>query len=209
MNLQIPIQVVFAINESIDYYPEMTKDIDIWTPSLYTIRDADIHYQQGRGKEIWSYVCTGGNPLVPNKPNHDRWFLLQNFKKGSTGFLNWGLNYWGNVSSDLWAKDIYDGYGNYDNSAIGQGDGVLMYPDATASIRLKGLLRGVEDYQYAWMLRDLYSKAGKNVSEPLANKVEELLAMNKLMGQISAGDSDCIDRWRDDVCEAILQLQKR
>jgi hypothetical protein len=208
MKLRVPIQVVFAVNQSIDYYPEMVKDIDIWTPSLYTLRESDIAYQHGRNKEIWSYVCTGGNPLVPNKPNHDRWFFLQNFKQGATGFLNWGLNYWGNLSKEAWVKGIYDGYGNYDNAAIGQGDGVLMYPGANPSIRLKGLMRGVEDYQYAWLLRETYIKYSDTiVAGSVSNKVEALLAMDKLMPLIQSSSVNCIDKWQEQVANMIVTMR--
>jgi len=208
MKLRVPIEVVFAVNQSIDYYPEMTKDIDIWTPSLYTLRESDIAYQHGRNREIWSYVCSGGNPLIPNKPNHDRWFFLQNFKMGATGFLNWGLNYWGNPTKEQWNNGIYDGYGNYDNSASGQGDGVLMYPGANPSIRLKGLMRGVEDYQYVWLLKLAYLKNSDTIiGKSVSKEVEDLLSMDKLMLQIQSGSENCIDKWREEVASVIMKLR--
>jgi len=209
MNLRVPLLVVFSTNEPIIVDPKLAEKIDIWCPSLYTLRDEDVKHQHDRGKEIWNYVCTGGNPLVTNNIVQDRWFYLETFRKNSQGFLNWGLNYWNYSDRESWEKNkIYTGYTQYDNSAIGQGDGVIFYPGPTASIRLKGLMRGVEDYQFAWLLADTYNKKKDTPKgKSLSGKVDKLLKMENLMKEIKEGNPLAVDYWRHDVAETIIKLK--
>jgi len=134
--------------------------VDIWVP-LWPLHDEEN--AQGRlnaGDELWSYtaLCQGKEP----SPFWQLDFPVLNYRIpmwGSwryqmTGLLYWSVVYWDRVK-DPWLDQLTI-YGRYN------GDGSLLYPGAdagidgpVASIRLKNIREGMEDYEYFKILADL------------------------------------------------------
>jgi hypothetical protein len=135
----------------------------------------------GAGSDLWSYTScnTGfGNApewMVDYPPINER---IQ------AGFLNWtqsatGILYY---RSDGWtAGNTLNSWNNVDTTACGggfgrPGDGIFLYPpgpiastESAPGIRLKAIRDGIQDYEYAQMLKNLGQGAFVNsVIQPIA-----------------------------------------
>jgi hypothetical protein len=133
------------------------------------------------GGDLWSYTsCNtgfGNTPewMVDYPPINER---IQ------AGFLNWtqgaaGILYY---RSDGWtAGNTIGSWNNVDTTACGgglgrPGDGIFLYPpgpigspESAPGIRLKAIRDGIQDYEYAQMLKSLGQSAFTNsVVQPIA-----------------------------------------
>jgi hypothetical protein len=133
------------------------------------------------GGDLWSYAtCNtgfGNTPewMVDYPPINER---IQ------AGFLNWtqgatGILYW---RSDGWtAGNTIGSWNNVDTTGCGgglgrPGDGIFLYPpgpiastESAPGIRLKAIRDGIQDYEYAQMLKNLGHVAFVNsVTQPIA-----------------------------------------
>jgi hypothetical protein len=135
--------------------------VDIWTilPDQYDNNLDLVKEAIAKGDEVWSY-----NTLVQDSYS-PKWaidftpidfriqpgFISQSL--GLTGVLYWKVDNW---TDDPWneiAPDV--------SAALSPGDGMLMYPNkqvgtqgAVASMRMKWLRKGVEDYEYVQILKE-------------------------------------------------------
>jgi hypothetical protein len=136
--------------------------VDIWTilPSQHNA--ANIAAAINKGDEVWSY-----NALVQDAYS-PKWTIdfapidariqagFINASLGYTGLLYWRVDRW---DGDVWNNPNNTGYFSSSNYP---GDGLLIYPGdkvglpgrAVASMRLKQLRDGVEDYDYVRLLQD-------------------------------------------------------
>jgi hypothetical protein len=135
----------------------------------------------GGGSDLWSYTsCNtgfGNTPewMVDYPPINER---IQ------AGFLNWtqgatGILYY---RSDGWtAGNTIGSWNNVDTTACGgglgrPGDGIFLYPpgpigstESAPGIRLKAIRDGIQDYEYAQILKSLGQSAFTNaVVQPIA-----------------------------------------
>ena len=129
-----------------DWYCPLTS---VWKPEL----TAQLH---ALGKKVWWYTCCG--PLYPyanfasiEEPWAEARILAwQQYLERSDGLLFWSVNWWRNVKR-LDADDtLQRGLRLWSDLCV-QGDGVLVYPGATAvypSIRLAALRDAVQDYEW-------------------------------------------------------------
>lgn len=133
--------------------------VDIWVvlPKMYDNSKARVGEVLKKGDTVWSY-----NTLIQDAYS-PKWLIdfdPVNFRI-QPGFISQSLNlkgmlYWrvDNWSSNPWDNvDAYSGY---------SGEGMLVYPGQSvgvkgvvASMRLKWLRDGVEDYDYVQILKDL------------------------------------------------------
>ena len=143
--------------------------IDIWCPLFGFVHEASVKRVQAQGDEVWSYTA-----LVQTAPPYDPeyeevkndrppfwqidfpWLSYRiapwlNRRYGITGLLYWSTVYWGSPDRNPWLEPGFRVHWN--------GDGFLFYPgvDAgiegpVASIRLKNLRDGMEDYEYFVLL---------------------------------------------------------
>jgi Glycoside hydrolase 123, catalytic domain/Glycoside hydrolase 123 N-terminal domain len=157
-----------------------------------------------RGREFWSYLCTGPkSPWVSLFIDHPavnlRIWPWMTYQFRMKGILVWRANYWN--SSSLFPPDILQnpwedpmsyvvGYGvPYGQvNSWGNGDGRFLYPpnrdpnrDKTKylcgpvnSIRWEILREGIEDYEYFVLLEKAAKNAGPE-KRALADKARELL----------------------------------
>jgi hypothetical protein len=133
--------------------------VDIWVllPVMYDHSKTEVQKVLKKGDEVWSY-----NTLVQDAYS-PKWeidfrpadFRIQpgfiNQSLGLTGLLYWRVDDW---TGDPW-NNVYAFSGSY------PGEGALVYPGkqvgvqgVVASIRLKWLRDGVEDYDYIQILKN-------------------------------------------------------
>ena len=138
--------------------------VDIWVmlPVMYTNSKARVNEVLKKGDTVWSY-----NTLVQDAYS-PKWLIdfdPINFRI-QPGFINQSLNltgllYW---RVDKWPSDAWSNVNNagtYSSSNY-PGEGMLVYPGqqvgvkgVVASMRMKWLRDGVEDYDYVQILKDL------------------------------------------------------
>ena len=143
--------------------------VDIWVP-LWPLHDEKTAAERlAAGDELWSYTA-----LCQGKPESPFWEtdfpvlnyrvpLWINWRCHMTGLLYWSMVYW-KGGLDMWTdamtylpKGAKLGY---------NGEGSLFYPGAdagidgpVASMRLKNIREGMEDYEYMQMLADMGERA--------------------------------------------------
>ena len=144
----------------------LVGSVDIWAPLWPLFQEGAARERLAAGEEIWSYTA-----LCQGSPHEDTPFweldfpLLNyripmwiNWRFGITGLLYWSTTNW--VSTrDVWTNPLtYDDQYNMEGS--------LLYPgvDAgvqglVASIRLKEIREGLEDYEYLRLLAELRGRA--------------------------------------------------
>ena len=141
--------------------------VDIWVllPVMYNNAKSEVDHVLEKGDSVWSY-----NTLVQDgySPKWEIDFDPVNFRI-QPGFINQSLNltgllYW---RIDRWSSDPWNNVNNTGafSSANYPGEGMLVYPGnlvglpgVVASMRLKWLRDGVEDYEYIQILKDLGKK---------------------------------------------------
>ena len=138
--------------------------VDIWVllPVMYNNSKSHVGEVLKKGDSVWSY-----NTLVQDAYS-PKWLIdfdPVNFRI-QPGFISQSLNltgllYW---RVDKWPSDAWDNVNNAGtySSANYPGEGMLVYPGqpvgvkgVVASMRLKWLRDGVEDYDYVQILKDL------------------------------------------------------
>jgi hypothetical protein len=138
--------------------------VDIWVllPLMYNNNKTQVGEVLKKGDSVWSY-----NTLVQDAYS-PKWLIdfdPVNFRI-QPGFISQSLNltgmlYW---RVDKWPSDAWNNVNNTGtySSANYPGEGMLVYPGqpvgvkgVVASMRLKWLRDGVEDYDYVQILKDL------------------------------------------------------
>ena len=138
--------------------------VDIWVllPVMYNNAKTEVDHVLKKGDSVWSY-----NTLVQDaySPKWEIDFDPIDFRI-QPGFINQSLNltgllYW---RIDRWTSDPWNNVNNTGafSSANYPGEGMLVYPGqqvgvkgVVASMRLKWLRDGVEDYEYVQILKNL------------------------------------------------------
>jgi hypothetical protein len=151
----------------------LVRSVDIWVPLWPMFEEAAVRERLAAGEEIWSYtaLCQGGQYT----PFWELDFPLLNYRIpmwiswhfGITGLLYWSTTNWASAQ-DVWTNPVT--YGNQYNM-----EGLLLYPGAdagvqgfVASIRLKEIREGLEDYEYLKILAQL---RGKTVAEAIVKEI--------------------------------------
>ncbi len=137
--------------------------VDIWVllPLMYNNAKAEVDHVLKKGDAVWSY-----NTLVQDaySPKWEIDFDPVDFRI-QPGFISQSLNmtgllYW---RIDRWPSDPWNNVNNTGafSSANYPGEGMLVYPGqqvgvpgVVASMRLKWLRDGVEDYEYVQILKN-------------------------------------------------------
>ncbi len=162
----------------------LDEAIDIWCPLFAFIHEPSVKEKQAKGDEVWSYSA-----LVQSAPRyHPEYETVRrdnppywqidfpvmsyriapwlNRRYGVTGLLYWSTVYWSSPKRDPWDDPGFRIHFN--------GDGFLFYPgqDAgiegpIASIRLKNLRDGMEDYEYFAILQE---RGGEDAVETIVKQ---------------------------------------
>ena len=173
----------------------LNGSLDIWCSLFPYIDEASFQKVQQAGDDVWIYTALVQSipkfhpnyaVLKPDAPpyhdavNVDRppyWQidfpLLSyriapwiNYRYKSTGLLYWSTCFWGRSHRNPWDNPTYGDHWN--------GEGMLFYPGTEAgihgpiaSVRLKNLRDGMEDYEYFILLKNL---GGEDKAEEIVKK---------------------------------------
>ena len=143
--------------------------IDIWCPLFGFVDEQTIARVKAEGDDVWSYsaLVQSAPPYHPEyetvKGDNPPYWQIDfpvtayrvapwlNRRYGITGLLYWSVVYWGSPDRNPWQDPGFRIRWN--------GDGALLYPGSDAgidgpiaSIRLKNLRDGMEDYEYFVLL---------------------------------------------------------
>jgi len=138
----------------------LVGSVDIWVPLWTLFDEKTVAARQQAGEEVWSYTALCQGKAGGDAPYWEIDFPLLNYRipawtsrrYGLTGLLYWTVVYW--TAGDVWANPL-----TYNRQYNGEGS--LFYPggDAgiegpVASMRLKALRDGLEDYEYLLLAGD-------------------------------------------------------
>lgn len=182
-------------------------NIDYWVPALHWTNLKRKAEEQAAGREVWQYPCSG--PWYP-WPN----YLLD------TDAAAWRGVAWFTAKEKFdgilyWATAIYNYKTPFRNFANGvNGDGVLQYPaedgSPLASIRLKVICDGMEDYEYIVQLKNAVAAAKRMRKDPaLIAEAEKLLTLDtvfRTLDDYSRNEAD-YRNFRRHAARLIAQLQ--
>ncbi|MCC6443426.1 MAG: DUF4091 domain-containing protein [Armatimonadetes bacterium] len=144
----------------------LVGSVDIWVPLWPLFSEKADLARLAAGEELWSYTALCQGETGKDTPFWQIDFPLLNYRipmwtswrYGITGLLYWTTAYW-DKTEDIWTNPltIYDAY---------NGEGSLFYPGSeagfpgpVASMRLKALREGLEDYEYLNLLSARGDKA--------------------------------------------------
>lgn len=145
----------------------LVGSVDIWVPLWPLFEEKAGAERLAAGEELWSYTALCQGEKGKDTPFWELDFPLLNFRipawiswrYGMTGLLYWTTVYWGKAG-DVWTNPLT--YNQFN------GEGSLFYPGAdagfagpVASMRLKQIREGMEDYEY---LKLLAARAGQGLS---------------------------------------------
>ena len=172
--------------------------VDIWVllPLMYNNSQSEVARVLQKGDSVWSY-----NTLVQDAYS-PKWLIdfdPVNFRI-QPGFINQslglsGLLYW---RIDRWASDPWNNVNNTGtySSANFPGEGALVYPGqqvgiqgVVASMRLKWLRDGVDDYDYVQILKglgkeDLAMKIARSVGPDWTHWTRDAAAIESAREQL-------------------------
>ena len=160
--------------------------VDIWCPAVGSYIPSQMDERRAAGERTWTY--NGGKPYAGSQVidtdglGMRTWAWLA-YKYNVECWLYWHCMYWKDIynnpeaDNDVWNDPVtYDqrrkGNGGED---WGNGDGTLFYPGydvgvdgPVSSQRMKVLRRGLQDYEYMWLL----GEQGKaDTAERIVNSV--------------------------------------
>lgn len=146
--------------------------IDIWCPLFGFVHEESVKRVQAQGDEVWSYSALvqsapGYHPAYETVRNDNPPYWQIDFPVTSYRVAPWlnrrygitGLLYWSTV---CWSSPDRNPWDDPGFRVRWNGDGALFYPGREAgidgpiaSIRLKNLRDGLEDYEYFAILESL------------------------------------------------------
>jgi hypothetical protein len=185
--------------------------VDVWVPltEKYGVTEETIEAARKRGRQVWWYICCGprhpyANWFVEYTAAEHR--LLMGFmaqKFNTQGFLYYSLNFWCTnretqtpdgkttvTENAPFREPINRGpLTNSDGKSWTNynGDGLIFYPGPNgplATIRMKCIRDGLEDYEYFWLLKRAVAeaKAGKrSASAEWLARAESALTVDPLL----------------------------
>jgi len=136
--------------------------VDLWVPLWTLFEERSAAERLAAGEELWSYTALCQGEKGKDTPYWEMDFPLLDYRipawaswrYGITGLLYWSTVYWEKVE-DAWTNPATYG----ESSAAFNGEGSLFYPGSdagfagpVASMRLKQIREGLEDYEYLNLL---------------------------------------------------------
>ena len=157
---------------------KLSKEVDLWVCHSVSFDKETVDYFRPRGVETWFY----GPMIYEQKRNSgcgSNTFLdldlLVNRAIGwigwkyQTGWVEWEFD-WNAYASWYEAENFKDDHRAYNGSGqlIYRGD-VMRFNGPVPSIRLKATRRGLQDYEYFWLLAQ--RTGGKQQADELVNAI--------------------------------------
>ncbi|MDP4285168.1 MAG: PQQ-binding-like beta-propeller repeat protein [Bacteroidota bacterium] len=153
-------------------FQEMSKYLDIWSPSFDWLGDKNpvMDVMRNTGKALWSYNCSYGSsrPVGPNTKNINLFYeyrtaALFAIRNGATGIGFWCYNA---ETENMWsrAKMEYN----------------LVYPGTTKPVtsrRWEAVREGIEDSRILTALKE-YLKSEAKTDKKVQGKIEHLIQVS-------------------------------
>lgn len=170
--------------------------VDIWVPLWSLFDEKSVAERQKAGQEVWSYTTFCQGKKGEDNPYWELDFPLLNYRipawttrrYGLTGLLYWTVVYW--PETDPWVNPLSLKQQYND-------EGVLYYPGAeagidgpVASLRLKALRDGLEDYEYLVLAGEAGAVKAKALAESWTKwetDPSKLLAAREELAKIIVG----------------------
>lgn len=198
--------------------------VDIWVPTTDQYNRHEARKLRAEGKQMWWYIC-----VVPIHP-YANWFVeypaiearllmgAMSYKYEVDGFLYYLISLWtGNhrpISSGPYTEWNPGSFFNEKNSKTANGDGSLICPGPDgplATIRLKNIRDGLDDYDYLQILADTAHAVRERPATPdrraFLQKAESLLAVPDTVVRSTTDysrDPAKLTAFREAVAQAIL-----
>lgn len=141
----LPPQAMSAWGEREDGFRDVSALVGIWAPSAGAADPAELARQRAAGRRTWlkpDRPPFAGSLAICAPPDHARSLAWQAYRLGCDGLL-------------LEAANAWPAAGTADAS----GENCLIWPGRpfglagpVPSIRLKRLMRGIQDFEYLWLL---------------------------------------------------------
>ncbi len=212
---------------------------DMWTPDFNKLDDRalmDAMYQRRteHGEKIWAYTCieTRRDPLggisFATRWTEDSYSPFINYRRPTIsgrihtwmawkyeldGFFVFSMNSMPKVNlkediSQRWPNSIWEGGDS--------GSGVLIYPgpdyQLVPSMRLAGIRKGLEDYEYFAKLKGLSDKLDPEKDADLLARAKQALVMDEdIVASVYewTKDRDRLEDKRRKLAGLIVEIQKR
>jgi hypothetical protein len=144
---------------------------------------------------LWSYVCLAPQGQYPNRfldyPSiRNRIIFWLSWTLGLKGFLHWGYAFWirwqvvpVNVPVSPWLDATGASIYCADRTPLPAGDPHIVYPGRNrvcSSIRWEVIRKGMEDFEYLYLLEQAVAGAGKK------GRSRALSAARKLLERVKA-----------------------
>jgi hypothetical protein len=202
-------------------WPDIDPAVDIWCPLWSFIDRKTINDKIAHGDEVWSYTA-----LVQRAPRyHPQYQRVKDFDPPYwhidrpltvyrvPTWINYqyditGLLYWSTVTVvlDPWSNPAFAHPRHYN------GGGFLFYPGVPcgidgpiASMRMKNIRDGMEDYEYFVILKKLTAPQGALRSKKAVKKIVDAIASN--WWNFSKDPNEFLAA-RERLAEQILRLKK-
>ncbi len=149
---------------------------------------------RSQNEELWSYVCLAPQGQYPNRfldyPSiRNRIIFWLSWSLGLKGFLHWGYAFWvrwQGVPVDIPVSPWLDATGASiycaDRTPLPAGDPHIVYPGKNSicsSIRWEVIRKGMEDFEYFYLLERAAASAGKRARNRAVAAAKKLLARIK------------------------------
>lgn len=144
--------------------------VKVWVSPFDRYDLSATRRRQARGEEVWSYTAGVRGSAYPTwlldyPLFHYRIAAWINWSVGATGLLYWATGYWAD-SSDPWTDPSTYGSLNGDGALVYPG-GAIGYEGPVASMRLKAIRDGIEDYDYLQLLKPMDSRSADATAKAL------------------------------------------
>ncbi len=178
----------------------LVGSVDIWVPLWTLFEPRAAADRLAAGEELWSYTALCQGAKGKDTPYWELDFPLldyripawTSFRYGITGLLYWTTVYW-EKAGDPWTNSLTYASG----SAPFNGEGSLFYPGAdagfdgpVASMRLKQIREGLEDYEYLALLvkdhqKPFAEEAAKRLAQSWTTWKEDPEALYRVRGELA------------------------
>jgi hypothetical protein len=148
---------------------EKIEHLDVWVPLLNGLGENYEFYKsrQKAGQEVWFYTClaptgTYANRLIDYPLLKVRLLHWLNFHYNTTGYLHWGLNFWGVPNPFTDVERVHA-----PNMCLPPGDAGIVYPGPKgplSSLRFEAMRDGIEDYELFMLLAQHDEAKAKAIS---------------------------------------------
>lgn len=198
--------------------------IDTWCPTFDWYNSEKYRYESAErlaaGDGIWWYGCVEPRNPFPTFSINDhlkpqRFVAWMQMEYGIEGQLFWATNAYGQYSYEVLDYIYRDVWKDPVAFPSAPGDGYLTYPgykyglySPIPTIRLDNFRAGQEDYEYLYLLRELYEEKKPSAMDYDFNEYVSNLYKQLYQGVIARNDSGIFKAVREELA-GLIELAER